>query len=197
MNNKGIWVLLIVVFFIAGAAGSFFLSKKFSPPDAPHHAVSPADLPGERGDTLTLRLFYPQERSLQMEEKKVPSRTNQMAVAEAVVEEYFGGTAGESGNAIPGGVKLLGLYRDANMILYIDLSDEFRRNLQGDARTEYLLLKGLGESLVSNLQDFSDFKILIEGKELESLGGHFFLGLPLKGMVAGDPRETEKAPLDE
>lgn len=197
MHNKRLWILLILVFFIAGAAGSFFLSKQLSPPDAPHPAASPSDPPGEREDTLTLRVFYPKNRTLQMEEKKVPSRTNQLSVAEAVIEEYFRGPSDSSGSTIPGGVKLLGLYRDADMILYIDLSDEFRRNLQGDAHTEYLLLKGLSESLVSNLQDFSDFKILIEGKEHESLGGHFYLGHPLKGLVAGDPRGPGKALQDE
>ena len=70
-------------------------------------------------------------------------------------------------------VKILGIYRDQNQILYIDLSDELRRNFQGDALDEYLLLKGMYETLVSNVQDFQDLKVLVEGKEIETLGGHF------------------------
>jgi hypothetical protein len=69
-------------------------------------------------------------------------------------------------------------------MLYIDLSDEFRRNFQGDVFAEFLLLKGLYESIISNVQDIQDIKILIEGKETETLGGHLFLLYPLKDMVS-------------
>ncbi|MBS1233295.1 MAG: hypothetical protein H6R42_949, partial [Nitrospirae bacterium] len=49
---------------------------------------------------------------------------------------------------------------------------------------EFLLLKGLYESIISNVQDIQDVKILIEGKETETLGGHLFLLYPLKDMVS-------------
>jgi hypothetical protein len=75
------------------------------------------------------------------------------------------------------------VYKGADRILYIDLSDEFRRNFQGDAFTEFLLLKSLYESLISNVEDIQDVKVLIEGKEAETLGGHLYLLYPLKDMV--------------
>jgi len=68
--------------------------------------------------------------------------------------------------------------------LYVDLSDEFRRNFQGDVLAEFLLLKGLYESLISNEQEIQDVKILIEGKEIETLGGHLLLTYPLREMVS-------------
>jgi hypothetical protein len=48
---------------------------------------------------------------------------------------------------------------------------------------EFLLLKGLYESLISNIDDIQDVKVLVEGKELETLGGHLYLLYPLKDMV--------------
>jgi hypothetical protein len=90
---------------------------------------------------------------------------------------------------------LLGLYKDASQVLYADLSDELRRNFQGDALDEYLLLKGIYETIISNLRDVQDVKILIEGKEAETLGGHLYLKFPLKNTVAydfkGDVRVTD------
>jgi spore germination protein GerM len=85
---------------------------------------------------------------------------------------------------LPRGARLLGIYKGTDGMLYIDLSDEFRRNFQGDVFAEFLLLKGLYESIISNIQDIQDVKILIEGKETETLGGHFFLLYPLKDMVS-------------
>ena len=82
--------------------------------------------------------------------------------------------------------KILGIYRGTDKILYVNLSDEFRRNFQGDVMAEFLLLKGLYESLISNIDDVQDVKVLIEGNELETLGGHLYLKYPLKGLVTQD-----------
>ncbi|MDP3260348.1 MAG: hypothetical protein Q8M34_07160, partial [Thermodesulfovibrionales bacterium] len=55
-----------------------------------------------------------------------------------------------------------------------------------DAAAEFLLLRGLYESLMSNVYDINDVKILIEGREMESLGGHLYLSYPLKDIVSSD-----------
>jgi hypothetical protein len=81
-------------------------------------------------------------------------------------------------------VSILGIYKGSDQILYVDLSDELRRNFQGDALSEFLLLKGLYESLLANLQGIEDVKILVEGKEIETLGGHFYLKYPLKNLAS-------------
>jgi spore germination protein GerM len=120
--------------------------------------------------------------------KRLPRRTRQTAIAEAVIEEYFRGPGSAKTSCIPLNVKLLGLYKDPRQILYVDLSDELRRNFQGDALSEYLLLKGFYESLISNLQDVQDVKILAEGREIESLGGHVFLKYPLKDVISSEFR---------
>lgn len=119
-----------------------------------------------------------------MEERKVQRKTAQMAVAEAVLGEFFKGPVNSKGSEVPRDTKLLGLYRGSDSILYVDLSDEFRRNFSGDIAAEFLLLKGLFESLISNVQDITDVKILIEGREMESLGGHIYLLYPLKDTVS-------------
>jgi hypothetical protein len=126
-----------------------------------------------------------------MAERKLKKRLKSTAFAEAVVEEFFKESA--NAYAIPQQVKILGIYRDMNQVLYIDLSDELRRNFQGDALDEYLLLRGLFESLVSNVQDFQDLKVLVEGKEIETLGGHLSLKYPLKSVVTGEPKSESVA----
>ncbi|MDP2158692.1 MAG: GerMN domain-containing protein [Nitrospirota bacterium] len=190
MNNKTVWITLIVFFFIVGAAGSYVLMRYFTSPQNQSLHNEPHIQSAEGQDIMVIRLYVPKNGKLEMIEKKLPRRTKNIAIAEAVIEEFFKTPA--TGSPFPQGVRILGIYRDASLNLYLDLSDELRRNFQGDALSEYLLLKGMHDSLVANLQDFQDLKILVEGKEIESLGGHFYLKYPLKSTLLGEPRAEGK-----
>ena len=193
MNNKFIWIFLLILFFLAGAAGSYFFSARFTRTEKPSVTAPEQGLQPTTEDLFSLRIYYPAGDHLEMLEKKLPRRSRSTAVAEAVIEEFFKGAPDNKTPSVPQNVKLLGLYKDAGQVLYIDLSDELRRNFQGDALSEYLLLKALYESLISNLQDFQDFKILIEGRELETLGGHIYLKYPLKNIVSYESKSNSKA----
>jgi spore germination protein GerM len=183
MNIKRLSVIiLLALIFLGGVAGGYlYFMKIFSREKPTEEAVETLT---RTEDLFSLRIYYPVGDRLRIEERRLPRRTVQIAVAEATVEEYLKGPAGVASSSIPRDAKLLGLYKDADRILYVDLSDEFRRNFQGDALTEFLLLRGLYESLVSNIQDIQDVKVFIEGKEIETLGGHFYLLHPLKDMVS-------------
>ena len=192
-----LWAPLIVALCIAAAGGYFLVrpdlqSEKSSV--APAAAV-PAGSAQEQ-DLFNLRMFYPVGTRMEMIEKLLPRRTKESAIAEAVIEEYFAGPGEELSSCIPQNVKLLGLYKGPDQILYVDLSDELRRNFQGDALQEYLLLRGLYESLISNLQDISDVKVLVDGKEIESLGGHVYLKYTLKEAVSYEYRGDEEISLE-
>ncbi|HYQ47643.1 MAG TPA: hypothetical protein VEP69_01130 [Thermodesulfovibrionales bacterium] len=191
MKRRVIWIILIVIFFLAGAAGSYFFLKYYTPAASQTTANGTDAQTQEPQDLITVRLMLPKDKKLMMTEKRLRSRIKNIALAEAVVEEFFK----EAGDvyAIPQNVKILGIYRDANQLLYIDLSDEVRRNFQGDALDEYLLLKGLYDTLVSTIPDFQDLKVLVEGKEIETLGGHFFLKYPLKSLVVSEPKAESVA----
>ena len=193
MNSKKIWIVLVVLFFLAGASGGYFLFRKLAVKEIlpSQSSLQENATPGAE-DFIALRLYYPIGNRIDLVEKKVPRRTKQMAMVGAVIEEYFKGPGNGKASQIPQNVKLLGVYKDSSQILYIDLSDELRRNFQGDALTEYLLLKGIYESLISNVQDVQDIKILIEGKEAETLGGHIYLKYPLKNTVAYDFKGDSK-----
>ena len=171
-------VILLILIFIGGAAGGYlYFSKIFTRERHVEEIVSTEEF-------FSLRIYYPVEGRLRIEDRRLPKRTAKLAIAEAAIEEYLKGPAGTAVSNIPKDVRLLGLYKDTGGMLYVDLSDEFRRNFQGDALMEFLLLKGLYESLISNIPDIQDIKVLIEGKEIETLGGHLYLLHPLKDMVS-------------
>ncbi len=184
--KKAAVVISLITLFIIGVAGGYLYFSRviFKEKTA---SDGNAGLQGAE-DLFSLRLYYPVDNHLQIEERRLPKRTGQMAIAEVAIDEYFKGPAGTAVSNIPKDVKLLGLYKGEDRILYVDLSDEFRRNFQGDAMTEFFLLKGLYESIISNVEDVQDVKVLIEGKEAETLGGHLYLLYPLKDMVSYEYR---------
>ena len=46
--------------------------------------------------------------------------------------------------------------------------------------------------IMTNLQEFRDFKILVEGKEIETLGGHFYLKYTLKNLLLHEYKGEQK-----
>ena len=188
MNIKKVsGIALLILLFLVGVTGGYFYFSKMIQKDKPGSERT-IDGQAKTEDVFLLRIYYPVANQLQVEERKLPRRTGQMAIAAVTVEEYLKGPAGAAETNIPKDVKLLGLYKGADRILYVDLSDECRRNFQGDALTEFFFLKGLYESIISNVEDVQDVKVLIEGKEAETLGGHVYLLYPLKDVVSYEYR---------
>lgn len=180
--KRALIVFASILIFLGGVAGGYvYFSKVLS---------HPQNSPEGRGevakdqDFLTLRIYYPIGDQCQIEERRPPKREGTTAIPEAIIEEYLKGSAVATIPFMPRGVKLLGVYQGTDGMLYINLSEDFRRNFKGDAFAEFLLLKGMYMSLMANMPEVQDVKIILEGKEIETLGGHFFLSYPLKELVA-------------
>lgn len=192
MNNKRIvaWAIATVLLLGLTAGGYYFFHnfKITKHQKIPPLVESQESILGQQADAVRIRLHYPVGGRLEVTEKLIPRKIRTSSIAEAVIEEYFKLPVNAADSIIPANVKILGLYRDSMQILYIDLSDELRRNFHADALSEYLLLKGLYETVVSNIPDIQDVKVLVEGKEIETLGGHVLLRYPLKNIVSSEVR---------
>lgn len=125
-------------------------------------------------ELTTIRVFFPSGGKLAMEERRIIRSESRSRMAEETVREFLKGPGG-AGSYVPEGAELLGIYPGSDGILYVDLSDEFRSNFQGDALAEFLLLRSLYESIMTNVADVKGIKVLIEGKEIGSIGGHISL----------------------
>lgn len=180
-KKKILWISVFLVLFSGGiVAGFFYFSRNIG--QRPTGETTPqADVQAQ--DFASVRVYYPSDGRLVMEERRVKRQTTAVAVAEAVMEEYLKGPS-RGRSDIPAGVRVSGVYSGNDGILYVDLSEEFRKNFQGDALAEYFLLKGLYESVISNVAGIDDVKVIIEGKEIESIGGHLFALYPLKNTLS-------------
>jgi len=101
-------------------------------------------------------------------------RANTIVIIEDVIRRYIK----------PYGVSLIDLYMDRQGIVYIDLSDDIVKNFHGDAKEEYDLIMGLYRSIKNSAREIKAIKLLIEGKEAESIGGHIDISRPIRGRYA-------------
>ena len=171
-------LILMVVSLVGWLAFSYYMPGKPLMEDIERQ--NRASMPASFSDIkVPATIFYPGNAGLIKEEKAVAAGTLPVRMVESILQEYFAGFKNELKNTV-----VRGVYRDRNRMFYIDLSDEFRRNFSGDARYEYYLLKSLYQTIVSNVSDARDVKILIEGREIESLGGHMVITSALQDSVS-------------
>ena len=176
--------LIAVILILAVLAGWLTSRYFFSSQEKP--LVEDASKQGKQDISITpsseikfpVTIFYPGDTGLIKEERTLSGSSLPVKLAESLLQEYFKGLKNDLKNTM-----VRGVYEDRNKILYIDLSDEFRRNLSGDARFEYYLLKSLYQTLATNVAEVRDVKILIEGREIDSIGGHMLAIMPLKEAV--------------
>jgi hypothetical protein len=186
-NKKNIIVVVVLLLFIAALSGWLFTKYYYIPSGKNNSPLIELkeDIPQNQAafgiteeDTITVKIFYPSEDGVTPEDKTVQNKPLPVSMAEVVLAEYLKGLKGWSKDT-----KLIGIYRDRNSVLYIDLSEEFRRNFSGDARQEYYLLKSLFDTVITNVAGTEDVRLLIEGKEIESIGGHFSILYGLKSIA--------------
>ncbi|KJU83066.1 sporulation and spore germination [Candidatus Magnetobacterium bavaricum] len=183
--RKGRLILLIVIPLLLLCAGVvayyFFVWRDDGQTPTPNIVVS-----GQQDkildNSIELKVFYPDGAELKKINIKSKQTFDAMKTAEAALTELFSGKSIPNRSAIPSDVKIIGLYYGIDKILYVDVSGELQRNFHGDAMAELLLLKSIYETAVNNME-VEDVKLLINSTETESLGGHFYLKYPLKGIV--------------
>lgn len=164
------YLLIAVVVFITGAIASYFYFKPRLTFEIPFI---------EDIESQGLETKHPVERDktgdkgLSIEEDKEPIKDALLVTVENMIRKYMK----------PYDVKLSDIYRDNEGIIYIDLSSELKKNFKGDAMEEYSIIAGLYKGIKEKIPDFTAMKILIEGKEVDSFGGHINISEPIDVSV--------------
>lgn len=134
---------------------------------------------------MSVKVFFPEGMRLKMETRAMERVFSQKKILRGALEEFLKGPSGVERNIIPEGSILLGVYMGNDGLAYINFSEDFKRNFHGDALDEFLLLRAVYETAVSNV-NVEDVKILVDNKETDSVGGHFEADRPLKHLVRRD-----------
>jgi hypothetical protein len=180
-------VLIALGVLVIGSVAGWFIAKHYLIPDiaitAPKQEQTPPPPYTWEGETVTVKVAYPSAEGISYEERKIRPDSVRIKMAETILEEYLRGLPGNLRDT-----KLLGLYQDSNGVVYVDLSEDIRKNFSGDARYEINLLRSLVETITLNLEGVQDVRLLIEDKEVDTVGGHFQILYPLREWIVEQRR---------
>ncbi|MEN8264288.1 MAG: GerMN domain-containing protein [Nitrospirota bacterium] len=176
-TGRGIFLLLLLASFLASAgAGFFYYKEKFAFESSfiaeieSRHALA-EQIKKKKTD---MRLYDADKHISETESTQVLRKDTMLVVAEDIIRKQVK----------PYSVRLLDLYMDREGIVYIDFGDELRKNFHGDTLEELNILAGLFREMKAAVPGFKALKILIEGREAESFGGHVDISKPIGEEIA-------------
>ena len=176
-TGRGIFLLVLLISFSASVGASFFYFKEkvafessFIADIESRHALAERI----KQKMTDMRLYDADKHISEAESDRVFRKDTMLVVAEDIIRKQVK----------PYRVRLLDLYMDREGIVYIDFGDELRKNFHGDVLEELNILGGLFRKIKSAVPGFKALKILIEGRETESFGGHVDILKPIGEEIA-------------
>ena len=144
-------------------------------PEAPA-AVAAADV-----RKIRARLYYVSEDGVTLTgvEQEVVYGEGATEQAKRLVEAQLATPAPPLVSAVPQGTTLRAIFLTNTGDAYVDVSGELRANHPGGTTNEILTVYSLVNALTANLPSVTNVQILIDGKEVDTLGGHLDLRRPL------------------
>lgn len=136
----------------------------------------------KKSQKLTIKVYYPDEQGMKLIANKRTVTLDQQEKYTAAMESLLEGTTqkGQT-NIIPKQAKLRSV-KVENGTATVDFTGDLRKDFVGGSTGETMLVG----SIVDTLTEFPEVKkvqILIDGKKVESLGGHMDLSQPLTRMT--------------
>jgi germination protein M len=179
--------LKILVFATAVGAGGYAMRAVTITNWQPLRAISkPATHPSPAATTQTRQVNIYVVKIIGSQVHLVPmtrpiSRSLDPKVAAIKELLAVSSRGGDSAGLIPPGSRFINLNVDRGLAT-LDLSREFVDNFHGGSLQESLTLEAITRTL-TQFRDVSRVRILVEGRAVDTLGGHFSLSEPLSNRA--------------
>lgn len=179
-TRKGRKVLLLSVIVVASVVFlAFFFITLFDyiyPPAAGKHAGT------KKRDKLEVTLFFSDanERFLVPEKRFVPKEGEPDAQAKEIVLALLAGSKTGLTNTFPAKAEIQGVTREGEDTLSVNFRESLVTNHPGGSAAEMATVYSLTNTLTTNLPAIKRIKVLIDGKQKESLKGHIGLRHPFQ-----------------
>lgn len=165
-------IVVVSVIFLA-----FFFITLFDyiyPPAAGKHTAA------KKRDKQEVTLFFSDanERFLVPEKRFVPKESEPESQAKEIVLALLAGSKTGLTNTFPEKAELQGVAREGEDILSVNFRESLVTNHPGGSTAEMATVYSLTNTLTTNLPTIKRIRILIGGKERESLKGHVGLRHP-------------------
>ena len=177
------WMIIAALaLLLAGAVVFFFL---WEPDDSDLAEGVELEAIEEMG-TRSVTLYFGNSRAdgYVRETRSIQTRLHRDEEVEAVLNELVAGPTGSGAvRTVPEGTVLRRAYYDEGQrLLYLDFSQELVSGLNGGSAMELVTLGALMRTLRADFPEIESVQILVEGLEVETLGGHVDLTRPLRAQ---------------
>jgi spore germination protein GerM len=174
-----------VMILLAGGAGYYLLYDGFIEEDPARSRQKPNDF-SHRSDLAQKKkrmvyLYFTDEKNahLMSEERILLVTDDPLEMGRMIIHELIQGPNGNLVRTIPVGTALNAIYISKDGTAFVDFSDMIRENHPGGSQTELLTVYSIVNSIALNIPQVEQVKILIDGRESQTLSGHIDLTSPL------------------
>jgi len=120
---------------------------------------------------------------LTAEARRLPHQEEPIRKGRAIVEALIDGPRQPLVGTVPSGTTIRAFYITEEKVAYVDLSRQVYEKHPGGATSELMTIYSIVNSLALNIPEIDAVKILIEGRETQTLAGHIDLRLPFEANM--------------
>ena len=120
---------------------------------------------------------------LMSEQRVISHSADSVAYARSIVEALIKGPQTSLVRTIASDTKLRAIYIIPDGVCYVDLSQAVGKDHPGGCNSELLTIYSVVNSLILNVPEIKRVKLLIDGKEVQTLAGHIDLAFPLEANM--------------
>jgi len=121
---------------------------------------------------VTLYFSDANERFLSPEKRQIPKEKDLAGQARELVKALLDGSKTQLVNTFPAHTELQNVKIEAGRKVYVSFNKSFVRNHPKGSTSEMATIYSLTNTLTANLPDLKEVTLLVDGKELPSIGGH-------------------------
>ena len=174
------WILYLFLF-----KNSTPLPMVLDPPAGEIGSEERLQAPVKEADTSLVNLFFSDKEngSLVAEERHLPHSKDPVEFGKKIIEALIQGPREELMRTIPTGVELRALFITKEKTAFVDLSEAVRDNHPGGVQSELNTIYSIVNSLILNIPEIEQVKLLIGGKDEPVLCGHIDVRFPFKANM--------------
>ena len=180
-NSKSFYRILLVLVLIVCAVLVTVVAMSRRRAGLPEPATTTPEQPAEtETGTRAVVLYFgaPDGSDLVEVNREIPVPSDPSALLAGVMKELATGPSDKGVAVLPAGTQVRSAYISGNDA-YVDFSSELKSGFSGGSTEEYLLIASVVRTVAENFPDISRVQILVEGKTVDSLGGHYEITEPL------------------
>jgi germination protein M len=165
---------LVLILIAMGLGAVVLLRDAIKRPEGPDETATPVSV-----KAVTLYFGSQDGSSLVAESHEIKAGGDVLGDLRVVLGALLAGPTGEATALFPHEATVRAVYiRDRTA--YVDFSREIVDGFTGGSAGEYLLVASLVQTVCANFPEVDAVRILVEGDEIDTIGGHLDISRPLR-----------------